>query len=61
MKVQVYENPAVMGQAAAAHAAKVLNEIIARGEQPRLLLSTGASQFTFFEAFFQKPPFNIKK
>ena len=54
MKVQVFENSQQMGQASAKHAARVLNEIIAKGERPRLLLSTGASQFPFFEQFVKE-------
>ena len=54
MKVHVFEETKAMGQAAAAHAARVLNEAIARGGQPRLLLSTGASQFPFFDAFVKE-------
>lgn len=50
MKVNVFDKTEQMGAAAAAHAAKVLNDVIARGEKPRILLSTGASQFAFFEA-----------
>ena len=48
MKVKVFDNSQALGLAAAKHAAQVLNAVIARGECPRLLLSTGASQFTFF-------------
>ena len=54
MKVQVFAETKAMGQAAAAHATQVLNQVIARGEQPRLLLSTGASQFPFFDAFVKE-------
>lgn len=54
MKVKVLESSQALGQAAAKHAAQVLKETIARGEQPRLLLSTGASQFTFFEHFVKE-------
>jgi len=32
VKVQVFEQTKEMGQAAATHAARVLNEVIARGE-----------------------------
>ena len=39
MKVKVFETSKDMGVASAKHAAQVLNEIIARGEKPRLLLS----------------------
>ena len=51
MLVKVFENTEAMGKAAAKHAAAILNEKIAAGEKPRLLLSTGASQFAFFEHF----------
>lgn len=51
MKVKVFETTQEMGKAAAKHAAEVLNRCIAAGEKPRLLLSTGASQFAFFEHF----------
>ena len=54
MKVKVFENTQEMAKAAAKHAAKVLNEHIAAGENPRLLLSTGASQFAFFEHFVRE-------
>lgn len=54
MKVAVFENSQALGQTAAKHAARVLNAVIARGECPRLLLSTGASQFTFFEHFVKE-------
>ena len=54
MKVKVFETSKDMGVASAKHAAKVLNEVIARGEKPRLLLSTGASQFPFFDQFVKE-------
>ena len=54
MKVKVYENSQELGRAAAKHAASVLNERIAKGEMPRIILSTGASQFTFFEHFVKE-------
>ncbi len=54
MIVKVMENSQALGQAAAKHAAQVLNQIIACGEYPRLLLSTGASQFAFFEHFVKE-------
>ena len=54
MKVKVYETAQQMGKAAAKQAAEVLNRCIAAGDKPRLLLSTGASQFTFFEHFVKE-------
>ena len=54
MNVKVYETTQKMGKAAAKHAAAVLNRCIAAGENPRLLLSTGASQFAFFEHFVKE-------
>ena len=50
MQVKVYKNNKELGKAAAAAAAKKLNEVIAEKGCARLLLSTGASQFDFFEA-----------
>lgn len=49
MKVNVFATTQEMGLAAAKHAAEVLNKHIQAGENPRLLLSTGMSQFVFFE------------
>jgi len=49
MKVNVCQTTQEMGAAAAKHAAEILNKHIANGENPRLLLSTGMSQFVFFE------------
>ena len=49
MKVNVFQTTQEMGAAAAKHAAEILNKHIANGENPRLLLSTGMSQFVFFE------------
>ena len=51
MKVKVFETPKELGAAAAKHAAEVLRRAIAEKGSARLLLSTGASQFTFFESF----------
>ncbi len=45
MNIFCYENPDLLGQAAAAHTAKLLNAAIAEKGCARLLLSTGASQF----------------
>ena len=54
MKVKLYETTAAMGEAAAEQAAEVLKQAIAKNGSARLLLSTGASQFAFFEAFVKK-------
>ena len=51
MKVNVYTTSEEMGAAAALQAADYLRGLIAQGVQPRLLLSTGASQFLFFKYF----------
>ena len=51
MKVIVYENAQALGAAAAKQAAAKLREVIKARGSARLLLSTGASQFTFFEHF----------
>jgi len=54
MQVKVFETTQEMGMAAAKHAAAILNEKISAGEMPCLLLSTGASQFAFFEHFVKE-------
>lgn len=46
MKLKVFKTPDELGQAAASCAAELLNQAIARKGKARLLLSTGASQFT---------------
>lgn len=51
MKVKVFETSKAAGAAAAKHAAAKLNETIKNKGAARLLLSTGASQFAFFESF----------
>ena len=50
MQVKVYKNSKELGAAAAVEAAKIINEAIEKKGNARLLLSTGASQFDFFEA-----------
>ena len=52
MKVKLFNTCDEMGKASAEHAARILNEIIARDGEARLLLSTGASQFPFFKYMF---------
>ena len=54
MKVKVFETAEQVGAAAAKQAATKLNEVIAEKGSARLLLSTGASQFTFFESFVKE-------
>ncbi len=54
MKVRVFETTDEMGRAAARQAADILNRSIEAGNEPRLLLSTGASQFAFFEHFVKE-------
>ncbi|WP_274653484.1 glucosamine-6-phosphate deaminase [Paenibacillus humicola] len=51
MKVHVLETPELLGQIAALHAARFLNERIRENGKARIILSTGASQFEFFKAF----------
>lgn len=55
MKVTICENPAALGMQAAEETAKLLSEAIARKGEARLLVSTGASQFTLFEALVKQP------
>lgn len=54
MKVKVYTTTEEMGLAAAKQAADYLRNLITQGKQPRLLLSTGASQFPFFKYFVKE-------
>ena len=54
MKVKVFNTSEEMGLAAAKQAADYLRKLIAQGRQPRLLLSTGASQFPFFRHFVRE-------
>ncbi|MBE6595889.1 MAG: glucosamine-6-phosphate deaminase [Ruminococcaceae bacterium] len=51
MKVKVLENAEALGAAAAKQAAERLQRAIREKGHARLLLSTGASQFTFFQHF----------
>ena len=54
MQVKVYKTSKEMGIEAAKQAAAKLREVIANKGAARLLLSTGASQFPFFEAFVKE-------
>lgn len=50
MQVHTSQTAEELGVAAAAKAAEVLNDRIAKQGRARIVLSTGASQFTFFQA-----------
>lgn len=51
MKLIISQTKEELGAASAKQAARVINEAIARQGYARILLSTGASQFPFFEEF----------
>ena len=55
MKIRVFDTPAQLGRAAAAQAAGIINGAIERSGAARIVLSTGASQFPFFEALKEFP------
>ena len=54
MKLKIYETKEMMGKAASEHATRLINEAIAECGSARILLSTGASQFPFFEWFVKE-------
>ena len=54
MKLIVSKSTKELGKASADHAAKLINEAIAEKGYARILLSTGASQFPFFEEFIKE-------
>jgi len=49
MEIKVLDTPELLGQVAAKHAAEELALVIKEKGTARLLVSTGASQFQFFE------------
>ncbi len=51
MKLIIKNTKEEMGKLSAEHATKLINEAIAKQGYARILLSTGASQFPFFEEF----------
>ena len=51
MIVKVYPDGEALGRAAAAHGARIIHDCIAARGKARIVLSTGASQFTLFQAF----------
>lgn len=53
-RLRVFSTAREAGKAAAEKAAQVLNERIARNGSARILLSTGKSQFHFFESFVKQ-------
>lgn len=55
MKLAVFNTKIEMGQAAAAQAADLLKEAIARQGQATFIAATGASQFEFLEALVATP------
>jgi len=50
MKIRVFDTPALLGAAAAEQAAGIINAAIEKNGAARVVLSTGASQFPFFDA-----------
>ena len=54
MKVVLAKDSKDLGYLAAKHAAREINAAIAKDGNARILLSTGASQFTFFEQFVKE-------
>jgi len=55
MKIRVFGTLPALGAAAAAQAAGILNAAIAENGAARIVLSTGASQFPFFDALAGVP------
>lgn len=59
MNIHIYPNPQALGQAAAEYSAEVIRKAIAEKGEARIILSTGASQFTTLEALLtQKVEWN---
>lgn len=54
MKLVISKSTKDLGLESAVHAAKLINEAIAKKGYARILLSTGASQFPFFEEFIKQ-------
>ena len=51
MKLVINNTKEELGKASAIHAAELINQAIAKQGYARILLSTGASQFPFFDEF----------
>lgn len=54
LKVSIYENAQVMGEAAADYVADVIKSATVKKGQATIILATGASQFSFFESLNKK-------
>lgn len=54
MEIVIKETNEQLGAAAAEQATQIIREAIHQNGKARILLSTGASQFTFFEAFVKQ-------
>lgn len=54
MKLVILRNSLEVGKESAKHAAKLVNKAIEEKGNARILLSTGASQFSFFEEFVKQ-------
>ncbi|MDD4002990.1 MAG: 6-phosphogluconolactonase [Clostridia bacterium] len=52
--VKIYDDAKKLGKAAAEKAAEIINDSIREKGYARIVLSTGASQFTFFEEFVRQ-------
>ncbi|MFD0961050.1 glucosamine-6-phosphate deaminase [Paenibacillus chungangensis] len=55
MQIHIYQDADTIGKQAAADAAAWVNACIQEKGRARIVLSTGASQFPFFEHFVQQP------
>jgi glucosamine-6-phosphate deaminase len=55
MIVRVYRTKEEMGDAAAAHGASLLREVIARQGLANIVVATGASQFEMLAALVKEP------
>lgn len=55
MKIQAFTTPKALGEAAALHVQKIIEEAIHEKGEARIVFSTGASQFTTFEALLKLP------
>ncbi|MEQ8336444.1 MAG: glucosamine-6-phosphate deaminase [Cyclobacteriaceae bacterium] len=54
LQVSIYDNPEVMGDAAADFVAETINKAIQSKGEAHIILATGASQFTFLKALKTK-------
>ena len=55
MKLKVFATKQEMGKDAAVYTARLISEAIAKKGSARILLSTGASQFPFFDEIVKLP------